>query len=260
MDPALIGAGALTGLIVGMTGVGGGALMTPILLLVFGVAPQAAIGTDLWYAAITKVSAARVHHGHGLIDWQVVRRLWAGSLTSSAATVVWMRGQSTHGPGVEFLTSAIAIAVCLTAVGMLFSGPLTRIGRAFDRQQWKPLQAPFTVMVGAVIGIVVTLTSVGAGALGAVCLLYLYPSRLTPARLVATDIAHAIPLAIVAGIGHLALTNFDGRLLINLCAGSVPAAFIGARLSARMPHGLLRPMLAVVLLVVGLQMLRRMFS
>jgi uncharacterized membrane protein YfcA len=259
VDPALIVAGALTGLIVGITGVGGGALMTPILLLVFGIAPQAAIGTDLWYAAITKVMAARVHQRHGLIDWVVVGRLWAGSLTASAATVWWMR-EVGHGLDVGFLKAAIAIAVCVTAVGMLFSGPLSRLGVAFDRQLYKRFQARLTVVVGAVLGVVVTLTSVGAGALGAVCLLYLYPSRLTPARLVATDIAHAIPLAIVAGVGHLTLANVDGMLLMNLCVGSVPAAFIGARLSARMPHHALRLALAIVLFVVGAQLLRQVLA
>jgi len=252
----LILAGAVTGLIVGVTGVGGGALMTPLLLLVFGIAPHAAIGTDLWYAAITKVAAARVHHGHDLIDWPIVTRMWMGSLTASAATVLWMRTQADGGTSVEWLRAVIAVAVCLTAIGMLFSVPLTALGKRFDTQRYRSWQAPLTVGFGAAIGVLVTLTSVGAGALGAICLLYLYPNRLTPARLVATDIAHAIPLAVVAGVGHLTLSNVDGRLLLNLIAGSIPAALIGAKLSARMPHTRLRMLLALVLLFVGLQLLR----
>jgi uncharacterized membrane protein YfcA len=256
VDWPLIAAGAFTGLVVGATGVGGGALMTPILLLLFGVAPRAAIGTDLWYAAITKVAAARVHHQHGLVDWPIVFRLWAGSLSASLITVFWMRAQPMSDAHLEWLRGAIAVAVCVTAIGMLFSARLRRLGGRLDAaRSFEPWQAPLTVLVGAVLGALVTLTSVGAGALGALCLLYLYPHRLTAGKLVATDIAHAIPLALVAGLGHLSLSNVDGRLLGNLLAGSIPAAFLGARLSARMPHGPLRILLAVVLLAVGLVLL-----
>jgi len=256
VDPLLVTAGAFTGLVVGATGVGGGALMTPILLLLFGVAPRAAIGTDLWYAAITKLAAARVHHQHGLVDWPIVFRLWAGSLSASLLTVLWMRTQPMSDAHLEWMRATIAIAVCVTAVGMLFSGPLRRWGGRLDSARWfGSWQTPLTVVVGIALGTLVTLTSVGAGALGAVCLLYLYPRRLTPSTLVATDIAHAIPLALIAGLGHLTLSNVDGRLLANLLAGSIPAAFIGARLSARMPHGPLRMLLAIVLFAVGLLLL-----
>jgi uncharacterized membrane protein YfcA len=256
VDWPLVTAGAFTGLIVGATGVGGGALMTPILLLLFGVAPRAAIGTDLWYAAITKVAAARVHHQHGLVDWPIVFRLWSGSLSGSLVTVFWMRAQPMSDAHLEWLRGAIAIAVCVTAIGMLVSGPLRRLGGRFDATEpFERWQTPLTVVVGAVLGVLVTLTSVGAGALGALSLIYLYPHRLTAGKLVATDLAHAIPLALVAGIGHLSLANVDGRLLANLLAGSIPAAFIGARLSARMPHGPLRTLLAIVLLTVGVVLL-----
>jgi uncharacterized protein len=254
MDWLLVTAGAFTGLVVGATGVGGGALMTPILLLLFGVAPRAAIGTDLWYAAVTKVAAAGVHHQQRLVDWPIVFRLWAGSLSASLATVLWMRAQPVSGAHLDWLRAAIAIAVCVTAIGMLFT-LRTAGGRVDAAQSFRPWQTPLTVLVGVVLGTLVTLTSVGAGALGAVCLLYLYPQRLTAGKLVATDIAHAIPLAIVAGLGHLSLSNVDGRLLANLLAGSIPAAFIGARLSARMPHRPLRVLLAIVLLAVGLLLL-----
>jgi uncharacterized membrane protein YfcA len=120
MDPMLITAGALTGLLVGLTGVGGGALMTPLLLLFFGVTPLAAVGTDLWFAAITKLFATRVHHGHGLIDWPAVRRLWLGSLTASALTLVWMKLHPVDAAAVTLLKTAIAAAVLVTALGMLF--------------------------------------------------------------------------------------------------------------------------------------------
>jgi uncharacterized membrane protein YfcA len=257
VDWQLVVAGAFTGLVVGATGVGGGALMTPILLLLFGVAPRAAIGTDLWYAAITKLAAARVHHQQGLVDWPIVLRLWTGSLSAALVTVFWMRAQPMSEAHLEWLRGTIAIAVCVTAMGMLFSGALRRWGGPGNTaQSFEPLQAPLTILVGAVLGTLVTLTSVGAGTLGTLCLLYLYPRRLIAGRLVATDIAHAIPLAMVAGLGHLSLSNVDGRLLANLLAGSIPAAFVGARLSTRMPHTLLRTLLAIILLTVGLMLLR----
>ena len=254
MDFMLVCAGALTGLLVGLTGVGGGALMTPLLLLVFGVAPLAAVGTDLWFAAITKLFATRVHHGHGLIDWSVVKRLWLGSLTASAATLIWIKLHPVEESAVVLLKTAIAVAVLLTAVGLVFQRRLHELGRRLritDSVHFKALQPPLTVAAGAVLGVLVTLTSVGAGALGAVFLAYLYPLRLTPPRLVATDIVHAIPLAIFAGLGHLVIGNVDIRLLGNLLVGSIPAVLIGAMLSARLPHRFLRRLLALVLLAIG---------
>lgn len=254
MDMMLIAAGAITGLLVGLTGVGGGALMTPLLLLVFGVAPLAAVGTDLWFAAITKLFATRIHHGHKLIDWQVVKRLWLGSLSASALTLAWMKVQPVDGGALSSLKAAIAAAVVVTALGMLFQKPLQALGRRLRTtrgERFKAVQGPLTVAAGAVLGVLVTLTSVGAGALGAVFMAYLYPLRLTPPRLIATDIVHAIPLAIFAGLGHLLIGNVNFGLLGNLLLGSVPAVIIGAMLSARLPHALLRGALAVVLLSIG---------
>lgn len=257
MDLMLIAAGAMTGLLVGLTGVGGGALMTPLLLLVFGVAPLAAVGTDLWFAATTKLFATRVHHGHGLIDWQVVRRLWLGSLTASVLTLLWMKMHPVDETATTLLKSTIAAAVVITALAMAFQKPLHALGRKLrmaDGEHFKMLQPPVTVLAGAVLGSLVTLTSVGAGALGAVFLAYLYPLRLTPPRLIATDIVHAIPLAIFAGMGHLLIGNVNFSLLGNLLLGSIPAVIIGAMLSSRLPHGLLRGVLAVVLLLIGFKL------
>lgn len=254
MDGMLVTAGAFTGLLVGLTGVGGGALMTPLLLLVFGVAPMAAVGTDLWFAALTKLFATRVHHGHGLIDWPVVKRLWLGSLTTSALTLAWMKWHPVDASAVTLLKTSISAAVVVTALGMLFQKPLHALGRSLrtaDAPHFKAVQLPLTILAGAVLGILVTLTSVGAGALGAVFLAYLYPLRLTPPRLIATDIVHAIPLAIFAGFGHLLIGNVNFGLLGNLLIGSVPAVILGAMLSARLPHTLLRIALALVLLVIG---------
>lgn len=253
----LVAAGVLTGLLVGLTGVGGGALMTPLLLLVFGVSPMAAVGTDLWFAATTKLFATRVHHGHGLIDWLVVKRLWLGSMTASGLTLVWMKLYPVDEAAVTLLKTAIAAAVLVTALGMLFQKPLHALGRKLrttDGERFKAVQAPLTVLAGSVLGVLVTMTSVGAGALGAVFLAYLYPLRLTLPRLIATDIVHAIPLAIFAGLGHLLIGNVDFVLLANLLLGSIPAVIIGAMLSARLPHGLLRSVLALVLLSIGIKL------
>ena len=257
MDPALVVAGALTGFIVGLTGVGGGALMTPILLIVFGIAPQAAVGTDLWFAAITKLSATRIHHGRGLIDWTVVKRLWWGSLTFSALTLFWLKFYPlTQGAGV-FIKQAVAVAVVITALAMIFQKKLQALGRNLrvtESERFKAAQAPLTMAAGAVLGVLVTATSVGAGALGAVFLAYLYPLRLTPPKLIATDLVHAIPLALFAGIGHLLIGNVEFGLLGNLLAGSIPAVIAGALLSTRLPHALLRVVLAGVLLIIGIKL------
>lgn len=258
IDWLLISSGALTGLLVGLTGVGGGALMTPLLLLVFGVAPLAAVGTDLWFAAITKVVATRVHHGYGLIDWSVAKRLWLGSLPASLGTLAWVQWHPPTDTAVVLLKTAIAGAVMLTALGLFLQHRVHAIGRRLrttDSVHFKALQPPLTILAGAVLGTLVTLTSVGAGALGVVFLAYIYPLRLTPPRLIATDIVHAIPLAIFAGMGHLALGNVDFHLLGNLLAGSLPAVLLGARLSARLPHGFLRALLAVLLLAIGAKLL-----
>jgi uncharacterized membrane protein YfcA len=252
-------AGAITGFIVGLTGVGGGALMTPILLLFFGVAPHTAIGTDLWFAAITKVAIVRVHRGDGTIDWLVLRRLWLGSLPASAATTIWIQAHRFDSGSTALLQQAIAVAVVLTAIGLVVQAPLRR--RADRRylelaEKYANWQAPATVIAGAILGVIVTLTSVGAGALGAVMLVYLYPTRLSPPRLVATDVAHAIPLAMFAGFGHLLAGGVDPRLLGSLLLGSIPAGVIAASLSARLPHAAVRGALSLVLLVVGLKLAR----
>ncbi|MGB5098079.1 MAG: sulfite exporter TauE/SafE family protein, partial [Porticoccaceae bacterium] len=181
-------------------------------------------------------------------------RLWLGSLPASLATLAWVHLHPPTESTVGLLKTAIAGAVMLTALGLLLQHRLHALGRRLrtaDDVHFKAVQPPLTVLAGAVLGILVTLTSVGAGALGAVFLAYIYPLRLTPPRLIATDIVHAIPLAIFAGFGHLLLGNVDFHLLGNLLAGSIPAVLLGARLSASLPHGFLRGLLAVVLLAIG---------
>ena len=257
-DAMLMTAGAATGMLVGLTGVGGGAVMTPLLLLAFGVAPMSAIGTDLWFAAITKIAATRIHHGHGLIDWQVVRRLWLGSLPASALTLLWMQMVPIGAGTAGFLKLMIACAVVLTALAMLFQKQLHELGRKFrieSVESFKSWQGPLTVAAGATLGLLVTLTSIGAGALGVVFLAYLYPLRLTASRLIATDIVHAIPLAIFAGMGHLVIGNVNYVLLGNLLIGSIPGVIVGALLSTYLPQIYLRRGLSAILLFTGYKLL-----
>lgn len=257
MHWAEVAAGAMTGLIVGLTGTGGGALMTPILLLFFDIAPATAVGTDLWFAAITKLGAVRIHHEHRLIDWQVVKRLWMGSLPTSALMLLLMKFSPMHTINAQPIKIAISSAVVLTSIGLLFQKQLQQLGTRFltaDPVHFKAMQKPLTVAAGAGLGVLVTLTSVGAGAIGTVLLVHLYPFRLSPPRLVATDIVHAIPLAIFAGLGHLFIGNVNFGMLGYLLCGSIPGVMAGASLSARIPHGIVRGILASVLMIIGIKL------
>lgn len=249
-------AGAVTGFVVGLTGVGGGALMTPILLF-FGVAPAAAIATDLWFAAITKALAACVHRSAGQVDWQVVRRLWWGSLPTALLVVVLVSAGAKLAK-LAWLTQAIGVVVLITAVGLLLAPQLQALARKRrlgDPAKFKTLQPTLTVAAGATVGVCVALTSVGAGALGSVMLLYLYPLRMTPHRLVATDIVHAIPLAIVAGSGYLFAGLVNWGLLLSLLAGSIPATIAGSLLASKFSGRWIQIALGLVLLAAGLRTL-----
>jgi hypothetical protein len=257
IDSSYALAGALTGFVVGLTGVGGGALMTPILLLFFGIAPTTAIATDLWFAAITKIAAARIHSKAGQVDWKVVKRLWYGSLPMAFLVVVLVSlGSKVQKVG--WLTQAIGIVVLITAFGLFFAPKLlnsARNRRLSNPGKFKAMQPALTVTAGAVLGVSVALTSVGAGALGSVMMLYLYPLRMTPHRLVATDIVHAIPLAIVAGLSYLFAGMVDWQMLVSLLAGSIPAVIGGSLLARKTRPRWMQIALAIVLLVAGVKTL-----
>lgn len=251
-------AGFGVGFMVGLTGVGGGALMTPILVLLFGMPPAAAVGTDLWFAAITKIAGGAMHNSKGSVDWEVMRRLCAGSLPTSIVTLLWLHysggGQMRSG----LIINALGAVLVLTAIAMILKGRSRGLGmrlRIADTERFKHLQPPMTVAAGALLGFLVTLTSVGAGALGAVMLVYLYPFRMKPARLVGTDIVHAIPLTIVAGTGHLLMGNVELALLGKLLLGSIPGVLLGAHFSSKAPEGVLRPLIAAILVLVGAKLL-----
>lgn len=255
VDFGYASAGALTGFVVGLTGVGGGALMTPILLLFFGVAPTTAIATDLWFAAITKLVGARIHNRSGQVDWQVVKRLWAGSLPM-ALLVVIIVSVGHDIAKVDWLTRAIGVVVLITALGLLFAPTLlcmAKTRRIDNPDKFKKVQPAMTVIGGAILGLCVALTSVGAGALGSVMLLYLYPLRMTPHRLVATDLVHAIPLAVVAGIGYLFAGMVDWAMLISLLVGSIPAIIVGSLLAGRLSGRWIQVSLAMVLFVASIK-------
>lgn len=231
--------------------------MTPILLLFFGVAPATAIATDLWFAAITKLVGARIHNGAGQVDWQVVKRLWAGSLPMAllVVTLVSFGHQLTK---VDWLTQAIGVVVLITAAGLPLAPQLLQLARGRrlnNPAKFKHVQPSLTVLGGAVLGLCVALTSVGAGALGSVMLLYLYPLRMTPHRLVATDLVHAIPLAVVAGLGYLFAGMVDWVMLMNLLIGSVPAIIIGSLLARRMQGRCIQILLASALFAAGTKVL-----
>lgn len=251
-------AGLFVGVMVGMTGVGGGSLMAPILILLFGVAPTTAVGTDLWFAAITKAVGGVVHHRQGGEqggpDYQVIRRLCLGSLPAAIIVLLLLSRMDTHQIKGGFIMTALGIVLILTAIATLFRSRFhywavnarTDTASAFLRYQ-----AALTVMAGALLGTLVTLTSVGAGALGATLLLALYPLRMRLQRLIATDIVHAVPLTLVAGFGHLWIGNFNGLLLLNLLVGSIPGIVIGSMLASKVPEKLLQRLLAAVLVIVG---------
>jgi hypothetical protein len=250
MDGLYALSGFLVGAIVGLTGVGGGSLMTPLLVLVFGVAPVTAVGTDLLFAALTKTGGAWAHARRRNVDWRIVGRLAAGSVPASAATLLVLHVfLPDHGRLSTVVSVALGIALMLTALALLFRDrPHAWSARhALPGEVSTPQR---TLIVGAVLGALVTVSSVGAGALGVVALFFLYPG-LTAARVVGTDIAHAVPLTLVAGLGHAAAGAVDWTLLAALLVGSLPGIWLGSALSHRLPERLLRTALAGMLVLIG---------
>jgi uncharacterized membrane protein YfcA len=239
--------GFLVGIVVGLTGVGGGSLMTPILVLLFGIHPATAVGTDLLHAAITKTGGTWVYARRGDVQWRVTALLAAGSLPAALCTLFLLH-HFTPPENPRILRTALGVALLVTALAMLWRARLRRLSRVSHDAPPRP--PALTVLTGAVLGVLVTLSSVGAGALGIAALLFLYP-RLPAVRLVAADLAHAVPLTLVAGLGYWAFGDVDGGLLGSLLLGSIPGIYLGSRLAGRLPERLLRLLLAVTLLVVG---------
>ncbi len=243
--------GFLVGTLVGLTGVGGGSLMTPMLVLLFGIHPAVAVGTDLLYAAVTKSVGTAVHGFNHNIDWRVVRRLAIGSAPATALTLLGLyRLGMSSGVSSHLMSVVLGVAVLITAALLLARNWITglvarRIGDAGPRHA-----AGLTVATGALLGVLVSLSSVGAGALGVSALVLLYP-RLPTARIVGSDIAHAVPLTLIAGSGHWLLHSVDVPLLMSLLSGSIPGIIIGSLIAVRVPDRVVRPILACVLLAAG---------
>jgi len=254
MDWLFTVSGFLVGLIVGVTGVGGGSLMTPLLVLFFGISPATAVGTDLLYASITKSLGGWVHSRNGTVDWTIVKRLSLGSLPAALFTVALFKYLALDEQALSgLMTGVLSVALLLTAAALLFKDWIKKIARRDDGSLFElrhhHLPAA-TVATGAIVGVLVTISSIGAGVLGTVALLFLYP-RLGTARVVGTDIAHAVPLTAVAGLGHMTLGTVDLVLLGSLLLGSLPGIYIGSHLAAKVPDKVLRPLLAVMLLIIG---------
>ena len=254
IDPAYALSGLLVGVLVGLTGTGGGSLMTPLLLF-FGIHPATAVGTDLLFTAITKIVGTAIHGWKGSVDWPLVARLAAGSVPATIITVLFIgHFQGNRTLLNSIITSTLGVAVLVTAITVLFR---TRI-HTHQSRGGSPLTAKrslaYSILLGAVIGIVVSLSSVGAGAIGVTALLIIYP-LMPMGRLVGSDIAHAVPLTLIAGAGYWYLGSVDWELLCSLLVGSIPGIVVGSLASARIPDRVIRPILASILLVVGAKLI-----
>ena len=249
-----VASGFVVGMLVGLTGVGGGSLMTPILILLFHVAPVAAVGTDLLYAAATKTVGAVMHRAHNTIDLRIVGRLALGSVPSAMLTLALLNALGIESAKVNVLISdVLAAALLITSLALVFRNRLLklytrRVGKLDPRQT-----LIFTVLTGAVLGALVASTSVGAGALGVTALILLYP-EMPAVRLVGSDIAHAVPLTLVAGAGHWLLGNINFMLMGTLLLGSIPGILLGSYLAPRVPDLLLRRAMAFVLAFVAIRL------
>ena len=251
INPLYTASGFAVGMLVGFTGVGGGSLMTPLLVLMFGIHPATAVGTDLLYAGVTKISGSVVHGLNDAINWRVARRLAFGSVPAAALSLLTLShfGVDSKGTSVA-ITTTLGFALILTAVTLVFRRRLLASAASFlDRRSDKAIGL-LTTMLGAVLGVLVSISSVGAGAIGVTVLLMLYP-KMPTVRIVGTDIAHAVPLTLLAGAGHWWLGSVDWLLLVSLLCGSIPGIAIGSHFASRVPERVLRPLLAGTLALVG---------
>ncbi len=245
----IVGGGFVIGFLIGITGVGAGSLTTPLLITGVGVPPHIAVGTDLLFAAITKASAAWRHQNLGNVDWPILGWLAAGSLPGAAAMLAWLfYAEPDTQVLAYYIKKGLAITLVVSAIAIalhpILRGRLEAVGLATNHQPPRPLP---TVLFGIILGSFVALTSVGAGAIGVAVLTGLYPFLLAR-RVVGTDIVHAVPLTLLAGMGHAGMGHIDLTLLAGLLAGSVPGILIGSRITGRLPDWMLRIALSIILL------------
>jgi hypothetical protein len=251
IDPLYVASGFGVGVLVGMTGVGGGSLMTPLLILLFGIHPSTAVGTDLLYAAATKTGGSIVHGWSRSIHWPAVIRLACGSIPASILTLlaIWQLELSAASQR-SLVNLVLCFALLLTATALIFrKSIMERYRRRLENVDERTTTIA-TVIVGAALGVLVSISSVGAGAVGVTALLLLYP-RLPMVKIVGSDIVHAVPLTLVAGAGHWALGSVDWHLMGVLLLGSLPGIIIGSYSAVRVPETVLRVVLAGVLIVVA---------
>jgi len=251
IDPLYSLSGFAVGALVGMTGVGGGSLMTPLLILLFGVHPATAVGTDLLYAAATKTGGSLVHGFARSIDWRVVRRLATGSVPATLVTLAILSHFNLSGDAARnLITLVLSIALLATAFVLVFGEAIVAAYRARVAELDSQRTARNTVLVGIVLGVLVSISSVGAGAIGVIALIMLYP-QLPMARIVGSDIAHAVPLTLIAGTGHWMMGSVDWHIMGSLLVGSLPGIFVGSYFAIRVPERALRLVLATTLFVVA---------
>ncbi|QNM82982.1 sulfite exporter TauE/SafE family protein [Sphingomonas sabuli] len=248
-------AGLLVGVLVGLTGVGGGSLMTPLLVLMFGFHPATAVGTDLLFASVTKTVGTAVHHKGRTVEWPIVFSLGIGSVPAAMITLLLMHRYGFAGnksPG--FLSFLLGGALLLTAIAVLVRPWILKYAGEHIEAMDSRRATRWTVALGALLGVLVSLTSVGAGALGTTALLILYP-KLPIARIAGSDIAHAVPLTLIAGLGHWWIGSVDFALMGALLLGSIPGVIVGSLLAARASDSVLRPVLGITLLIVSIRLL-----
>ncbi|HEY1614572.1 MAG TPA: sulfite exporter TauE/SafE family protein [Rhizomicrobium sp.] len=248
--PLYLISGFIIGALTGITGTGGGALMTPVLILLFGVHPVTAVGTDLIYASITKASGTVVHGLNKTIDWPVVGWLALGSIPTTALTILMLYELDIHGNATQaIVTRVLGVALFLTAISLVFRKQIMDFYARKAGFVSPVLVRNLTILIGAVLGILVSISSVGAGAIGVTALILLYPEMPT-VRIVGSGIAHSVPLTLIAGAGHWMLGSIDWALLVSLLVGSVPGIILGSIISARVPEPVVRFTLCATLIVI----------
>ncbi|KAB8051470.1 TSUP family transporter [Janthinobacterium rivuli] len=256
MTLSYIVSGFAVGLLVGMTGVGGGSLMTPLLTLLFGVPPSVAVGTDLAFASITKSAGTLTHRLRGTIRWDIVKRLCIGALPAAVIATLALKSFGTLSPEIgQIIRYSIAGSVLLTVVALIFKGRMLAWINAHPEKQLQGNKlAAATIIAGAVLGVLVTVSSIGAGAIGATLLVMLYP-RMSSAEVAGTDIAYAVPLTAIAALGHWWLGSIHWELLASLLVGSLPGITLGSWIARSVPEKFLRVLLAMTLTGVAVKLI-----
>lgn len=247
--------GFIVGTLVGLTGVGGGSLMTPILVLLFNFHPAAAVGTDLLYACVTKSVGSLVHGWKRSVDWAIVGWLALGSMPAAIGALMALRAMGPPSAAVvDPIKVTLGVMLFLTGLVLLARDRITAWSRSHGQDRSPATTRNLTILLGVIVGVAVTITSVGAGAIGATALLILYP-RTPLARIVGSDVAHAVPLTLVAGIGHWWLGTVDMSLLASLLVGSIPGIIVGSLLASHVREAILRTILATILIIVALNLI-----